>query len=278
MKAMKTDKEGYNNLYKDTVSSLISSTSKDDYIERFKKTGLSPFCKGGNTKGYVRGLAVDVLMREVERRGLSPKDIHILDTGCGQGELSVYLATKGFTVIGVDISVEACRSAERLADVIGVKGNCRFLPEGLENIPLADQSVDFVIGHAALHHFIKYEGVANELGRILKDGGEMFFADAFGENKTYHMFHNRERMQRLGDVILTRRLIYDFFSGFKIELVPTDWFVMIDKLLLGILPQTMMPGIRVLSNVWWHLDRLIRVNRVTLYLSGAVITHVIKRS
>ena len=150
MEALKTDKDGYNDLYKDTVSKLISSPSKEDYIERFGRSELFPFCKGGSTKGYVRGLVVKALFHGVESRGLSPKEVHILDAGCGQGELSVYLAAYGFQVVGVDISEEAKQASTHLASAVGVRQNCCFLAESLEKISLPDRSVDFVIGHACI--------------------------------------------------------------------------------------------------------------------------------
>ena len=285
-----TDKEGHNELYKGAVSHLITCDSKEKYRERFRKTGLSPFCKGGGTKSYVRGLTVESIFKAIDRKNIGPDQVTILDARCemrdarcgvrgaecGQGELSVWLSANGFHVIGVDISEEACISARKLAESIGIDSNCRFLDESLESLPLDDKSIDFIIGHAALHHFIKYKGVATELGRVLKNEGEMFFADSFGENKIYHIFHNKEQMYRLGDVILTRKLIHNFFHEFEINITPTDWFVMLDKLLLKIVPEKGKPLIRALSVVWWHMDRFIPVNSVTLYLSGAVITHVSK--
>ena len=275
MNISKTDKDGYNEFYMDSVSCLADLSSKDAYIEHFKHIGLSPFWQGGNTKGYVRGLVVDALFHAIRKKGLGTREVRVLDAGCGQGELSVYLAAHGFQVVGVDISEEAIRGSKKLASAIGVTDNCKFLAESLEQLSLQEQSIDFVIGHAALHHFIKYKLVALELRRILKDGGEMFFADAFGENKIYHLFHNKERMQRLGDVILNRHLIQNFFSEFDVEIIPTDWFVMIDKLLLKFFSDE-KPLIRKLSRFWWCLDRLVPVNSATLFLSGAVMTHVVK--
>lgn len=113
-----------------------------------------------------------------------------------------------------------------------------------------DESVNFVIGHVSLHHLIKYEGVAKELGRVITPTGVMFFADSFGENKVYHLFHDKEEMERLGDVILTKPLIESFFSGFSVCLHPTDWFVMLDKLLLKIIPNCMNKLVRFLSFIW----------------------------
>lgn len=273
-----TDKQGYNELYKGSVSHLITCDSKEKYKELFKKTGLSPFCRGGGTKSYVRGFAVESIFKSMNRQNIGPEQVTILDAGCGQGELSVWLATNGFHVIGVDISEEACISSGKLAKSIGVDSNCQFVAETLERLSMDDESVDFIVGHAALHHFIKYKGVAAELGRVLKNNGEMFFADSFGENRIYHIFHNKEQMRRLGDVVLTKKLIQGFFLDYDVELAPTDWFVMLDKLFQKLLPAIATPIGRWLSYLWWRMDRLIPINRATLYLSGAVMTHVRKKN
>jgi 2-polyprenyl-3-methyl-5-hydroxy-6-metoxy-1,4-benzoquinol methylase len=276
----KTDRNAYNAFYKDAVSSLADSQNATEYIDAFRKKNLVPFYCGGTTKGGVRGLATERLMARVRSRGLARESITILDAGCGQGELSVWLAANGFKVYGVDISEEACRVAQLLAEKIGVAVNVSFLPNSLEEIPLGDKTVDFVIGHASLHHFIKYEGVSTELKRVLKPGGEMFFADSFGENFSYRVFQNKEEMQRLGDVILNRNIVRSFFNkdDLVVELVPYDWFAMLDKLLLKFTPQGATPLVRRISRMWWSIDRLIPVNGITLWLAGSVMTHVTKRA
>jgi 2-polyprenyl-3-methyl-5-hydroxy-6-metoxy-1,4-benzoquinol methylase len=268
------DKAGYNALYKGQLSSLIKAGSPEKYIRDYEAQRLSPYYKRGNTKGYVRNLAVQSLLAAADRVSSLREKVHVLDAGCGRGELSVYLGCQGFRVTGVDISEEGVRVSKELAESIGVTDRCQFLAESLEHVSLPNEACDFVIGHAALHHFIKYAGVSEELRRILKPGGEMFFADSFGENKIYHLFHNRAKMERLGDVILTKDLIEKFFANCRVELVPTDWFVTMDKLFLRLLPSRLEPLIRSGSRLWWTLDRLMPHSRLTLYLSGAVMTHV----
>ncbi len=274
----KTDRDAYNHFYKNMLSSLSECRGRAEYLEAFQRRNLSPFYLGGSTKGGVRGLAVQRLIDCVERKNRRPEAITILDAGCGQGELSVWLAANGFKVYGVDISEEACRMAGELANIIGVQANVKFLPNSLEKIDLDDESVDFVIGHASLHHFIKYEGVSTELKRVLKAGGEMFFADSFGENPLYHLFHNKEEMQRLGDVILTRNKIHQFFGkdNLTVELIPYDWFAMLDKLFQKLLSNKCDAAVRKLSKCWWTLDRATPINNFTLWFAGSVMTHVAK--
>ncbi len=273
----KTDKEGYNEFYRNKTSRLLQECDNpDNYIRIFERSGLSPFCNGGNTKGYVRGLAVRKLLEASRSTGIPRNEITILDAGCGLGELSVYLACEGFNVVGVDISIEACQSATALSKQVGVSKNCSFLTESLEDLSMADSSIDFVVGHAALHHFIKYD-VPKEFHRIMRKGAKGFFADSFGENPVYHFFHNKEEMERLGDVILSKKLINSYFQCFKVELIPTDWFVMLDKLYLKVLPKKLVDYARQLSKVHFWLDRRVpSSNRISIFLSGTVMTIITK--
>ncbi len=101
-------------------------------------------------------------------------DITVLDAGCGLGGLSVYLALKGFNVIGVGISQEACSACDVMASNLGVGDHAKYYAASLEDIPIVDSSVDFIIGHVSLHHFIEYEQVPNEFYRVLKENGAGF--------------------------------------------------------------------------------------------------------
>lgn len=273
----KTDRDGYNGFYKDKASHLLQECDKTTYVKTFEKVGLSPFFNGGSTKGYVRGIATQKLLDATALMGVPQNEITVLDAGCGLGELSVYLACQGFKVVGVDISTEACESSRHLAEKIGVSEKCLFLAESLENLSLADSSIDFIIGHASLHHFIKYN-VPKEFHRIMKEGARGFFADSFGENSVYHVFHNKGKMENLGDVILTKNAIEDYFSVFRVSLLPTDWFVMIDKFFMKVLPKRFEKYIRRLSKIHFRIDRKLPVsNRFFLFLSGSVMTTIEKR-
>ena len=271
----KTDKAGYNAHYKG--QELTSAGTKDEFLQGFKDEKLTPFFQGGHTKGYVLGLATKSLMEAIDTTGKQASDVTILDAGSGSGKLSAYLACQGYNVVGVDISEEGCAIAEGLAKSLDASKRCSFRAESLESIGLSDSCIDFVIGHASLHHFVKYEGVASELYRLLKPGGQGFFADSFSENKLYHVFHDKEKMERLGDVSLTRTLITDYFGQFEVELVPTDWFVMLDKFYLKLLPKSAKPMLRRLSKAHFWLDRRVpRTSRLALALSGSVMTKIRK--
>ena len=55
-----------------------------------------------------------------------------LDLACGPGLASVWLASRGLEVCGVDISTVALDRARHLAARVGVSGRCRFQPADLD--------------------------------------------------------------------------------------------------------------------------------------------------
>jgi len=57
---------------------------------------------------------------------LFPKSGHGIDLACGRGTAAVWLAARGLTVHGVDVSPVAVRFARDLAERSGVGERCRF--------------------------------------------------------------------------------------------------------------------------------------------------------
>jgi len=111
----------------------------------------------------------------------------------------------------------------------------------------------------------------------MKNGARGFFADSFGENVIYHLFHDKRKMERLGDVILKKKLIIEYFKDFKVEITPTDWFTMLDKLYGKIMPTGLESIRRKQSRLHFAIDRRIpATNRIALMLAGAVMTSIQK--
>lgn len=71
-----------------------------------------------------------------------PSSGHAIDVACGQGAATVWLAQRGLTVRGYDVSAVAIEQARDLAQRSGVAHRCRFevadLDAGLPDGPPAD--------------------------------------------------------------------------------------------------------------------------------------------
>jgi SAM-dependent methyltransferase len=100
---------------------------------------------------------------------------HVVDLGCGSGRHSVFLAQRGFDVIGIDSSPSALELArnwhadERLPARL-VRADMR-LP-----LPLISRVCDAVISTQVIHHarLATVRGTAREIARILRPGGVLF--------------------------------------------------------------------------------------------------------
>lgn len=103
---------------------------------------------------------------------LSPKQgEHILDLGCGTGELAAQISEAGASVIGIDLSIEMIQAAQKKYSGI------QFSVGDAENFKLQTQ-VDAVFSNAALHWMKRPERVIRCVWDALKPGGR--FVAEFG--------------------------------------------------------------------------------------------------
>lgn len=73
-----------------------------------------------------------------------------LEIGCGEGELSIRLARRGFRMRGCDISAEIVEEARRRAREAGVEATFRTQP--IETIDAAAEAAPFVVCCEVLEH------------------------------------------------------------------------------------------------------------------------------
>lgn len=101
------------------------------------------------------------------------KGMTIADIGSGSGYLLEGLAKRQLNLIAIDQSPQMIeRVIEKLSDP-----SLRTLVGTSENLPVPDNSVDFVIANMYLHHVERpYEAIV-EMVRILKPGGQLIFTD-----------------------------------------------------------------------------------------------------
>lgn len=99
------------------------------------------------------------------------KPCKCLDSGCGEGFYSIYLASKGFEVTGVDLSENAIKYAKENAEKAGVKVN--FIAMDISDLDKLNKKFDFIFEWALLHHIMpeKREKYVENISKLLnKDG------------------------------------------------------------------------------------------------------------
>ncbi len=99
------------------------------------------------------------------------KDKKVLDLGCGKGRLAKILIGKGASVTGVDLSEKLLEVASR--NVIGAN----FIVGSATELPLADDSFDFIICVEVLEHVPNYKKAVEEMMRVLKKNGKIIIID-----------------------------------------------------------------------------------------------------
>jgi ubiquinone/menaquinone biosynthesis C-methylase UbiE len=114
---------------------------------------------------------------------------HVLDVGCGTGELTMLARqrTGTDTVVGLDASPEMIAVARRKAERAHLAIDYRV--EVIEKIPFPDNTFDVVLSSLMMHHLpdpLKQAGLL-EIQRVLKPGGRVVVVDLKGNTaRTIH--------------------------------------------------------------------------------------------
>lgn len=118
----------------------------------------------------------------------------VVDLGCGTGRdvyiLSQLVGEEG-KVIGVDMTDDqldiARKYQDQMADAYGYKtSNVAFKKgyiEDLKSLGIEDESVDIVVSNCVINLSPDKAAVFNEIWRVLKPGGELYFSDIFCDRR-----------------------------------------------------------------------------------------------
>ena len=115
------------------------------------------------------------LLRRFDEHGV------VLDLGCGHGSFH-YEACRG-RIVAMDIT---------LPEKSALKPQAAYMCADSGTIPLGDASVDAVISHHTLEHFIDYKKTLSEVRRILRPTGWLWIAvpNGFGfDDALYRMLY-----------------------------------------------------------------------------------------
>lgn len=98
------------------------------------------------------------------------KNLRILSVGCGSGEMSLQLAARGHSVLGIDIEPTHVALSKRNAKLFGSPGNCRFAVSSIEDFE-SEEDFDCVVSTDVLEHIRDDELAFVNMMRAVKPGG-----------------------------------------------------------------------------------------------------------
>lgn len=92
----------------------------------------------------------------------------VLEIGCGEGILAVFMAKKGLKVTALDISKPNLESAKNFAEKNGVREKIEFVEGDAENLPFESNSFEVVIADNVLEHLPNFYKGLEEIKRVMK--------------------------------------------------------------------------------------------------------------
>lgn len=106
----------------------------------------------------------------VDRGGLTA--CRALDIGCGPGNEALFLASRGFDVVGIDIASEAIRVARRRKRGTGAR--CRFTVADALALPFGPATFDVALDKACFHFVAPAlrRHYAKNVQRVVRPGGQ----------------------------------------------------------------------------------------------------------
>ena len=183
---------------------------------------------------YKRGWRKRRLFKLMELNDIGGK--RVLEVGCGQGHNAVFLAMYGAKVSGFDLSPKGIEMATKIAGANGVGELCEFQVANVSDLPYESESFDVVLCNAVLHHVVKYPNVAEELHRVLKPGGKLFFAEGVRDNGLYRLARSIRRklnpVHYHGDIDLEMSDLNTLTTNYSS--VYTEQFTLFEKFAQGL--------------------------------------------
>lgn len=134
------------------------------------------------------------ILNEVDKFLKSPK--HILDIGCGGGTLCLYYASRGNTVVGIDISQKAVDSARESAEFLELKTASFKVMNFPNEVP--KEKFDFIIFTEVIEHLENDDLALKRIFSLLKGGGTVFISTPSKNAPLHRLGVAREFDKRVG--------------------------------------------------------------------------------
>ena len=137
----------FSDSYNDLISTLIGGRSKDELIlADWHRNALQVAPKLNNK--------------------------NILEIGCGAGELSIYLASRGAKITAIDFSSIAVGFSKENA-AMHHENKIDYLVADAQFLPFGNDIFDIIFSCECLEHVSEPLNALKEMNRVLKPGGEV---------------------------------------------------------------------------------------------------------
>jgi len=151
---------------------------------------------------------------------------HVLDYACGIGTWAVYYALTGASkVMGFDLSETSIRRGCERVKAQGLTKKVKLRVMDAANLEYPDNTFDIVIGHAVIHHVIKYPGIFEELYRVMKPGTKAYFLEGLADFPLFKLWWILKGEVPQGDVPIFSWQIYEKTRKFSHVEIYGDSFI-----------------------------------------------------
>ncbi len=135
------------------------------------------------------------------------------DLGCGTGAQTIFLASSGARVISIDISFRMLKRLRQKIWNLNFQEKVLPLQTNIENLPLQNDSLDFVISmFGALNH-VNLERALKEVSRVLKKGG--FFIFSIQTKYVYHLPELLQLLKKARKYFFSKEVIFPIIRDKK---------------------------------------------------------------
>lgn len=146
-----------------------------------------------------------------------------LDVGCNWGRWSIAARRAGYSVMGIDVSLQAIRAAMRVARQLGI--DAEYVVGDARALPFADGYFDVAFSYSVLQHLPEssLSLLVAQVERTLTSGGVLLlqFANRNGVRSIYQRMRSALRPGSVFDVrywsIAQLRRMFDSLGGVEIS-------------------------------------------------------------
>ncbi len=143
----------------------------------------------------------------------------ILDIGCGVGTVDIYLASRGYKVMGIDISTNAISIARKNALNLGVSGNVKFKTINFNNMSIKGM-FDVVICSEVLEHLKDDKSTVDKIRKHLKSGGIVIASSPSTNAPLYKIGMLKKFDSEVGHLTrYSKKNFHDLFKNFGLQII-----------------------------------------------------------